>query len=147
MLNITTKFDDRQVKRALRKVGKQVRRSKSVMKEIGKREVKKAQQRIKTTKTDPEGRRWAPWSYETLKARQREGNAGRGLLYKSGNLLRRFKYKVSRRKLTITNTAPYAKYLQEGRNRMPARRFLGWDGHTTKNMTNRFRRWINRGWK
>ena len=89
----------------------------------------------------------APWSYETLKSRIYEGNPGFGLLYRGGNLLRKFAYKVTGKSLSISNSAPYASYLQKGTRNMPAREFIGWDKNSTKDLTKRFGLWIRRGWK
>lgn len=123
---IKFKFDDKQVKRALRKVDKAVSNVKPAMKEIADKEIRNAQNRIRMKKTDPEGRPWRPWSYATMQNRIKQGNAGRGLLYVSGLLARSFNKDVSGNELSISNDAPYAEYLQEGTRNMPARPFLGW---------------------
>jgi len=146
-MNFKIKFDDKQVRRALRNVKKQTTNVKPVLERIGKLEEKKAKHRIRSSKTDPDGRRWAPWAYATLVQRLRAGDAARGILYKTGQLLRGFKSSVSRNILKITNSARYAEYLQVGTRDIPARPFLGWDKRSTKDMTNRFRLWISRGWK
>jgi phage gpG-like protein len=85
-----------------------------------------AQARIKTTKTDPDGRPWAPWAESTAYARRRAGSAGFGLLFDSGALYESFVTTFSKNTATIESTSPYAGFLQEGTPEMPARPFLGW---------------------
>lgn len=92
---------------------------------IGAMQVKAAQDRIRSSKTDPNGRPWAPWSMATIKQRTREGNLNRGLLYRSGALIVSIKYKVERGTLSVWSDAPYARFLQFGTPKMRARAFLG----------------------
>lgn len=98
----------------------------TTLQQIGQEEVRAAQQRIRNSKTDPEGRSWQPWSMATLKQRRREGNANRGLLYRTGALLTSIKYRVDKGVLAIFTDVPYARYLQFGTPKMPARPFIGW---------------------
>lgn len=146
-MQIKVKVDDKKVRRALRNVKKQVKSSSEILDRVGKLEVKKAQNRVRATKKSPDGQNWAPWSYRTLRQRVRQGNVSKGLLNRTGNLLRSFRSKVVRNTLKIFSSVPYAKYLQRGTRRMPARRFLGWDKTSTKDLTKRFSYWIKRGWK
>lgn len=98
-------------------------------------EIRDAQRRIRTTKMDPDGNSWAPWSYNTLKQRQRRGNTQGGILYRTGFLLRSFAKRVTNRKMEVTNTAPYAKYHQRGTSKMPARVFLGFSDSSVRRIT------------
>lgn len=93
---------------------------------LGKEEVQNVQERIATTKMTPDGQAWRPWSMATRRMNARRGNRGRGLLYRTGRLFKSIKYKLSPKTLTVYSSIPYAKYLQNGTNRMPARQFLGW---------------------
>jgi len=129
---IKVKFDDKQVKRALRRLDKAVDNVKPALKDIADKEVRLAQNRIRIKKTDPDGRPWRPWSYATLQYRIRQGNVGKGLLYSNGLLARSFDTDVSRNELTVSNSAPYATYLQEGTPNMPSRKFLGWGNKSIK---------------
>jgi len=97
-----------------------------VLEDIGKEEVKITQDRIRSSKTGPDGRAWAPWSMATLRQRQREGNVGKGLLYRTGALLTSIAYKVDKGVLHVFTNAPYAKFLQFGTPKMQARPFIGW---------------------
>lgn len=96
------------------------------LKEIGKEQVELTQERIRSSKTDPMGRPWAPWSLATLRQRQREGNQSRGLLYRTGALLTSIQYSVKDNILKIFTKVPYAQHLQYGTPKMPARPFIGW---------------------
>lgn len=120
------KVDDREVKRALRKVQKNLNNTAPLLRKIGDDQIKEAQYRIRTSKTTPDGTPWRPWAYSTLQSRLRDGSASKGLLFKTGMLLNSFFKKVSRKTLTISNKAPYASYLQNGTSKMPSRPFLGW---------------------
>lgn len=88
----------------------------------------RTKQRITTTKIDPTGRQWKPWSYSTFIARARKGNVSRGVLYDSGNLLNSITYQVSGKQVVVgvnSGMAPYAVFLQNGTPNMPARPFIG----------------------
>lgn len=54
---------------------------------IGEREVAAAQGRIMETKRSPRGHAWVRWAPSTAEARERKGNADRGLLWDEGDLL------------------------------------------------------------
>lgn len=85
------------------------------------------EKRIRDTKQDPDGRPWQPWAMATIRQRQREGSIRGGLLYRTGRLASSIAYRISAKTLTIFSKVPYAKYLQFGTTKMPARPFLGWD--------------------
>lgn len=93
---------------------------------IGQEEVARVKNRIQSSKVDPDGNAWAPWSMATLRSRQRRGGTSGGLLYNSGALTNSVNYTVSEKTLTIKSNVGYARYLQQGSWKMPARRFLGW---------------------
>lgn len=103
-----------------------VRYAQGALRKLATEEVKNAQHRIMVTKQSPDGDNWIEWAQSTRLGRERKGNAGKGLLWDSGNLLRSFKIDINTSDVVISNTAPYANYLQEGTNKMPARPFLGW---------------------
>lgn len=146
-MDISFKVDDKKVRRAMRQVQRQVRNTGPVLRGIAEDEIDKAKMRIRTSKTDPDNRRWQAWSYDTLVQRQREGNVGRGLLYKSGFLLKSFFYKIKGKQLTVSNKAPAAEYLQNGTNNMPARAFLGWSSQSRKDVKNAIQKQIRKYWK
>lgn len=98
----------------------------SELKKIGEEEVKLTQQRIRDSKTGPDGKPWQPWSISTLRQRQRAGNAHLGLLYRTGALLNSIKMKIENGALHIYTDKEYGKYLQFGTPKMPARPFIGW---------------------
>lgn len=85
------------------------------------------QARISTTKTSPNGVPFTPWALGTALARQRKGNAARGILYDTGNLLNSISYQVIGKQVQVgvTTAAPYGTYLQNGTRHMPARPFVG----------------------
>ena len=95
---------------------------------IGQHLVATTQARIRTTKTGPDDRPWAPWAEATRNARAKDGSTVFGLLYKSGSLFNSINYRVAGDSVTVSSDptlAPYAGYLQNGTPRMPARPFLG----------------------
>lgn len=92
---------------------------------IGKEEVQATKQRITMWKADPKGRAWAPWALSTMRARRRQGNASRGLLYATGRLLNSIQYHVRNGVLTVFSDDNKASFLQKGTPNMPAREFLG----------------------
>ena len=121
---------------AIEKKQKQIERMKTIqLNKVGREQVVAAQTRIRDSKTDPNGKPWQPWAMATLKQRMRQGNASRGLLYRTGALLTSIQYRISNSKLTIFTNKPYGKYLQFGTPKMPARPFIGF-GNQINNIIN-----------
>lgn len=112
--------------------------------EYAQTELQDVQRRITTAKTDPYARRWAPWSFATRQQRVREGSAGRGLLYRTGALLRSFRATIRHSVVTISSHLPYARYLQNGRRNMRARVIVDLG---SKLSMNRLRKIISRNMK
>lgn len=89
-------------------------------------EIQDAQKRIQVTKRNPEGKQWKSWEPSTRRAREREGTAATGLLYRTGALHDSFETEINNKGFTILNRQPYAQFLQEGTATMYPRQFLGW---------------------
>lgn len=90
-------------------------------------EKKKVEERIKSTKVDPDGHAWEPWAPSTEAYRRKHGTEESGLLLDSGALLASFVAKSNTNSATISSEGiPYAGWLQHGTNHMPARPYLGW---------------------
>lgn len=134
---ITAKLDTRLVKKELRDLQKKASRPQKLLNEIGESEIKQVQTRVRTKKTDPDGQKWQGWSPYTKAARAKQGRSeSANLLYLSGLLYSSFWHKVSRAMLTISNSAPYFKFHQNGGksyNKPPQRQILGWGKEATKN--------------
>lgn len=81
--------------------------------------------RIVAVKEDPQGNPWAPWAPSTARARERAGTASRGLLYNTGALASSIYFTINDKSVSVSSSAPYAEYLQNGTPKMPARPFLG----------------------
>lgn len=111
--------------------------------EVGQQFLQEAQLRITGKKTDPMGQKWAPWARSTALARAKDGSAARGLLYKSGDLLNSLSYNVQGDKVSVTSDSPYARYLQNGTGRMPARPFLGLGNKEQLILKQVWQKWIN----
>lgn len=122
--NVTTRVDGMQAVRHRFEVIK--RAPQETIKQVAVEEVARVQDRIRSSKNDPDGRPWEPWAMSTLRQRQKEGNAGNGLLYKTGALLGSIQYRISEKTLTIFSNTTYGKYLQFGTAKMNPRPFLGW---------------------
>ena len=122
--NVTTRVDGMQ---AVRHRFNQIEKAPdAVIKKVAVEEVAATQERIRNSKTDPEGRPWTPWSMATMRQRQKEGNAGQGLLYRTGSLLNSIQYRISNKTLTIFSNVGHGKFHQFGTSKMDARPFLGW---------------------
>lgn len=94
---------------------------------VGKLEVERVKERILSTKIDPTGDPWAPWSQRRLEERAEKGNEGLGLLLDEGNLYHSIHAQLSGEGVEIGTELDYAADLQLGTPIMPARPFLGWD--------------------
>lgn len=96
----------------------------ALLEKIGQYLVTSTRTRIRTTKTGPDGALWAPWAPSTVLAKQRR-NQGGTLLMNSGRLFDSISHQVVAGQVEVYSNAPYARYLQLGTSRMPARPFLG----------------------
>lgn len=113
------------------------------LEEVGQMLLESTRERIITSKTDPEGRAWKPWARSTALARSKDGSAARGLLYKSGNLLDSLEVRiVGDMKVSVATQVPYAQFLQNGTNRMPARPFLGASKQDEQNIKAAWNKWL-----
>lgn len=119
--NVTTRTDG--IQNVRKRFDVIMRAPEQVIKQVALDEVKATQNRIRNSKTDPEGQPWAPWSMATIRANK---NRGGSLLFRTGALLNSIEYRISEKTLTIYSNVGYAKYLQFGTPKMPARPFLGW---------------------
>lgn len=144
---ISMKLDDRRVKRALKNIEKQIKNPKQLLQNVGNREQEKAEQRIVSSKINPDNRQWRPWAYSTILTRQRDGTLSRGLLYQTGNLLRSFTVKISRATVEIKNSAFYARYLQMGTANMPRREFLGWGVDSMRSLPKAAIKFFRKSWR
>ena len=108
---------------------KEFSQPKELLKELGKREVKRAKQRFKS-KTDPDGKRWRSWDRDTQEERIREGSASSGLLVESGALMNSIDFDVVHNSLFVGTNVDYGQYIQQGTPDMPARPFLGFNQQT-----------------
>lgn len=96
-----------------------------LLNQVGKIELDETRKRILQTKMSPNGTPWLPWAPSTLAYRNKKGNASKGLLNDTGALLNSFKIIVKDKQVVVGTNLPYAKYLQDGTNKMPARPFIG----------------------
>lgn len=98
-----------------------------VLQQVGELLVNSTKARIASTKTSPDGSPFAPWSFATLKARQKDGSASSGILLKTGRLLNSIEYQIQGDQVVVgaNSSAPYANFLQVGTPNMPARPFVG----------------------
>lgn len=115
LTNWLNKFDSQRMKR-------------DFLEKMGQEHIKIVRKRIQTEKADPNGQKWEPWAPSTKLGRERAGTASRGLLWDTGNLLESFRYDVRGNSVVIITDVPYAKYLNDGTNKMPARNFIGFGG-------------------
>lgn len=106
---------------------KRLRDPTPALNEVGQGLKQSTQDRIRETKVSPSGLPFAPWSYSTLLARQKEGTDARGILFRKGTLFNAVQYQVVKNQVQVgvDSTAPYARFLQEGTVKMPARPFVG----------------------
>lgn len=122
----------------VQKAGRISKATNQALRKAGEEEVRVTRQRITSEKRTPDGTPWRPWALATLRMRMREGTTAGGLLNRTGGLINSIQFKLTKLSLTVFSSATYAKYLQLGTNRMPARPFIGW----TAQGVNRVRAYI-----
>lgn len=140
------RVDTRDVDRVLKLGIKLHKNSRKFLALVGRNEINMSRNRIRTTKKDPDGRRWQSWAPATADSRRKKGTASRGLLFDGGYLYNHFTSHATRNRVTVSNRAPYASYLQNGTSRMPARPFMGWSDDSVKGIRNIYRKHLKR-WK
>lgn len=122
-----------------------VKDNRGVMAAAAKLGQQSVQKRILYEKRGPDGVAWKSWSPLTLVDRKRRGTASRGLLFDSGSLLGSIGAKSTLFKAEVSTKLNYARPLQEGTKRMPARPFMGWDEETVRGVEALFKAWIEGG--
>lgn len=132
------------LERVVKKGTKMLKNPRKFLADVGQNEIDQAQRRIKTTKTDPMGSRWASWSPATYESRARRGTLSGGLLYDTGRLYNQFNTVVSPRRVIVYNSSPYAGYLQHGTDDMPGRVYLGWSRKSITDTKRLFTRYMKR---
>lgn len=147
MVQVTATLDDKKLQQSFKRIERQLKNPKKLLRRIGNNEMDTLNQRIVQRKLSPDNQIWAPWSYATLRQRQKEGNVGLGLLYRTGNLLKSFFLVIKKQSIAIQNTALYAKYLQFGTHKMPARPFMGWGKDSIKDAKKEVKETIRKEWK
>lgn len=91
-------------------------------------EVKHIRERITTTKTDPEGNPWIPWTRYTASLRDAKGNASQGIMWDSGDLLFDVHFNVDGAfGVDIGSDLWYAENQQMGLGKLPIREIFGWE--------------------
>ena len=124
-LEFRVNFKD--VQAAIGDIRTRVENPRALMQEIGDVIAEDIKNMITKRKMGPDDKPWAPWAPSTAKARKRKGNAGQGLLWDTGRLLRSIKAQVigSHNTVQIGTDVKYAGWLNNGTEKMPARPFLG----------------------
>jgi phage gpG-like protein len=118
-------------------------RQRDFLEEVGATFAGIAIERIEKKKAGPDGVKWAPWASATRKARRKEGSAGTGLLLRTGALRDSITYEVQGQKVSVKTDNPYAGYLQNGTNKMPARPFLGFGRVEEREMQTIWKKWMD----
>lgn len=112
------------------------------LRDISKLLKESTEKRITSTKRAPDGAPWAPWAPGTEAARNKKGNASRGLLYDSGELLRSITARVENGQAIVGTGVSYAPFLQQGTNKMPARPFVGVSAEDQRDIQGILRRYL-----
>ena len=73
------RVDFKEVQQAIGDLRKKLENPRPLMQEIGDIIAEDIRNMISTRKVGPDDRPWAPWAPSTAKARERKGNAARGL--------------------------------------------------------------------
>lgn len=131
-------LDKKNIEERMREKKRQLARAKTnALRDHGQAELTDIRQRIQTRKTDPYRTRWAPWSFATRQQRIREGTATRGILFRTGALLRSFYIKINNNKLMILSNSRYARFLNDGSRRMRPRVLIDLASKLSRNRFNK----------
>lgn len=108
---------------------------------VGAEQLHLVQKRIMSGKADPQGAPWAPWAFWTATERHDKGNAGQGLMWDTGELLKSFRYEVDGVfEVDIGTDTWYAQRHQDGfePSHLPKRELMGWDSNSILHYANAF---------
>lgn len=100
--------------------------------------------RLMLTKSEPNGTPWSPWKPMTAAYRMKKGNAGLGLLFDSGNMMRSISSKRSLMGFETSPSVSYAEALQNGRKGMKKRPFMGFSIEDKAGIETAMLAWIER---
>jgi phage gpG-like protein len=96
-----------------------------LLKSLGMVIEEQVKERIDITKQDPDNKKWDPWKESTLQYLQKYFPKA-SLLYREGGLLDSIEHQMKGSDtILVGSSKEYASYLQEGTNKMVARKFLG----------------------
>lgn len=116
----------------------------SVMSSIGGLVEGSTRRRIAEEKTTPEGDPWKPLSARTIAAKtSRSGKTRGGILVDRGNLLKSITHEAAADSVIIGSVMLYARWLQEGTQRMEARPFLGLSDKDYRDIDELLADWLN----
>lgn len=93
--------------------------------------------RIRYTRTGPDGRRWKPWS-----ASYAATNPRGTILHQTGNLLKSIQSRFSDGLVVVSSSMPYAATHQFGSGRTPARPFFGLSTDGAQELSDTVDRWV-----
>ena len=95
--------------------------------------------RIRETKTAPDGKRWQDVSPTTAEAKNGRG----GILVDHGNLLASITHEASAKSVITGSVMGYSVYAQEGTKTMPARPYLGLSVQDYERIGELMEDWLN----
>lgn len=126
-MKLAFRVDAKEVQNAVGDLRRKVAKPRPMLKDIGQIIADDIRFRIISSKADSKERAWAPWMPSTAKARAKKGNAALGLLYDTGTLLDSITSQIvgSHNTVQVGTNVHYAKYLNDGTEKMAAREFMG----------------------
>lgn len=118
---LSIKVDDKAFHASLTKLYKGLADLTPVMQGIGMALESKISQRFET-RTDPNGKGWAPWAQATIDSYPEDGN--RRLLDRYGDMLLSLNHKADAKSVRVGFGQPYATFHEFGTEHMPRRGLL-----------------------
>ena len=112
------------------------------MKLVADQLVANTHERFDRTKSDPDGRKWAPWAESTRRAYQKSGHSG-SLLVRTGALRNSIRSTAGKKQASVSSNLKYGQYIQQGTDIMPARPFIGIGQKDVDSFHEIWEKWIN----
>jgi phage virion morphogenesis protein len=123
MIEIKTEVQDRELMNALNRLRRKTGNLRPVMNEIAETMRSSVEENFKQESGRGKGGVWKDLAPSTLRARARKGKTGKKLQV-TGQLLASLQTKFSEQEALLGTNKKYARFLQEGTKKMPARPFL-----------------------
>jgi phage virion morphogenesis protein len=122
-MGIKVTVDDKRMKQVLGDISKRCKNLEPPLTGWGRQLVEQTKRQFET-ETDPDGEKWADLAPSTLKQKRKQGYPDKTLT-RTGEMMESVGFEATAKTLSLKVGKNYAKWHQQGTNRLPKRKILG----------------------